>query len=588
MKRLIKPTNRKRISEALPNLDNCLTCGCKKEYHWNMFRLLAFSSYRDEETGAVRVGRESIARAEGKEHLIDNGKYAAKPFLTHFINFVLPSGVASLVLDEEGRDWSVSSWEEVFPGHSVKIADGKQRRVIVNWPIEVQQAIDDELNGIYAHEESVYIDNGNKKSLKRERELLKLDREEAANLVAIADSPRARYMAQYLNNLPTNKFTALAPNFEAAETEIEKITNPNAQRIQKLILQTIKERPIPVYVPTANSDRLFTMGASMQNLKKSVRKALTQGWVEFDLSSAQLAIIARQWDVPEVLEFLESGKKLWSDLIAHLGLSNLDLTSYERVKGTLKDHTYGIIFGMGETRLVNELDLSLSDFGVVNGGQLFLSHPIMKAILIARKKRVNTLLKAGYTTEVYDQPSPYDPPTLKTIKITKKNVLSVLAQQAQAMEQVLIYPAFQLTNETTDFQITLYQFDGFSVSFSNKLRQEYWTKRICDAVNETCEHYGIKSFLVWEENPTIVLNNEQDLSKKNVIITSASTISNEITKNAEDQIRSIQSTLPDVLEFNEIKKRVTSRTPVTLLEGTLDSTLKEEGSLVKRIINKIW
>ena len=554
MKRLIKPTNRKRIAEALPNLDNCVTCGCTKEYHWNMFRLLAFSAYRDEETGAIRVGREAVARAEGKEHLLDNGKYAAKPFLTHFINFVLPQGVASLVLDEEGRDWSVSSWEEIFPGHSVKTADGKQRRVIVNWPIEVQQAIEDELNGIYAHEESIYIDNGNKKSLKRERELLKLDREEATNLVAIADSPRARYMAQYLNNLPTNKFTALAPNFEAAEAEIERITNPNAQRIQKLILQTIKERPIPVYVPTANSDRLFTMGASMQNLKKNVRKALTQGWVEFDLSSAQLAIIAKQWDVPEIIEFLESGKRLWSDLISYLGLSNLDKESYERVKGTLKDHTYGIIFGMGEDRLINELNISLSDFGVVNGGQSFLAHPVMKAVLIARKKRVNTLLKAGFTTEVYDQASPYDAPTLKTIKISKKNVLSVLAQQAQAMEQVLIYPAFQLTNETTDFQITLYQFDGFSVSFSNKSRQEYWTNRICEVVNEACEYYGIKSFLVWEENPEIVLSNEQDPSVKDVIILSSTTITNEITKNAEEQIRTIQESFPEIPEIKSFSK----------------------------------
>lgn len=562
MKRLIKPTNRKKISEALPNLDNCTTCACKKEAHWNMFRLLAFSAYRDEQTGAVRVGRESIARAEGKSHLLDSGHYAVKPFLTHFINFVLPPGVASLVLDEEGRDWSVSTWEEILPGHSVKTADGKQRRVTVNWPIEVQQAIDDELNGVFSHEESVYIDTGNKKSVKRERELLRADREEATNLVAIADSPRARYMAQYLNNLPTNKFTALASNFEAAESEVEKIQNPHAKRVQKLILQTIKERPIPVYVPTKNSDRLFTMGASMQNLKKNVRKALTQGWVEFDLSSAQLAIIARQWDVPEVIDFLESGKKLWNDLMDHLNLGELNASEYDRVKSTLKDHTYGIIFGMGEERLVSELNADLSDFGVVDGGVKFLEHPVMKSVLAARKKRITALLRAGFTTEVCDASSAFDAPTLKTIKVTKKNVLSILAQEAQAMEQVLIYPAFQLTNETDDFQITLYQFDGFSVSFSNKSRQEYWTNRICEVVDAACEYYGIKSFLIAEENPVI-----QTPATQEVYLSVT-----EVIENAETQPRSLDNLDQD----NDHKKRATSNQLVAHIEGTLSYVINLE------------
>jgi hypothetical protein len=569
MKRLIKPTNRKRISDLLPNLDGSVTCGCKKEAHWNMFRLLAFSAYRDEETGAVRVGRESVARCEGKQHLVQSNGYTAKPFLTHFINFILPPGTASLVLDADGRDWSVSTWEEIFPGQSVKTGEGKQRRVLVNWPPEVQQAIDDELSGLYAHEESVYIDTGLKRSVKRERELLKADREEAANLVAIADSPRARYMAQYLNNLPTNKFTALADNFTAAEQEVNKISNPHAKRVQKLILDTIKERPIPVYVPTKNSDRLFTMGASMQNLKKKVRKALTQGWVEFDLSSAQLAIIAHQWNVPEVIEFLESGKNLWSDLVSHYGLNNLSPDQFDKLKSTLKDHTYGIIFGMGEERLISELNTDLSDFGVVDGGKLFLEHPVMKAVLAARRERIKDLLKTGFIIETFDAPSPYDAPTLKTTVVTKKNVLSILAQQAQAMEQVLIYPAFQLTNETTDFQITLYQFDGFSVSFSDKSKQAYWTQKICDVVNQMCEAVGVHSFLTWEENQIAQT------------VPSQTTSSSEVVSNMEVQVRTVMEVCPEIMD---IKKEPGEPLPDSI-EGTnlTHLNLDENGSFVKRI-----
>ena len=221
---------------------------------------------------------------------------------------------------------------------------------------------------------------------------------------------------------------------------------------------------------------------------------------------------------------------------------------------------------MGEERLVNELNNDLSDFGVVEGGKQFLEHPVMKAVLAARRKRINSLLKAGFTTEVNDAPSAFDTPTLKTIKVTKKNVLSILAQEAQAMEQVLIYPAFQLTNETDDFQITLYQFDGFSVSFSNKSRQEYWTNRICEVVDAACEYYGIKSFLIAEENPSI-----QTSASQQACVT-------EIVENAETQPRVLDEDI-------EHKKRATSNQLVGTNE--LDSTDKENVSVDSSFVNLI-
>lgn len=562
MKRLIKPTNRKRISDALPNLDNSSTCACSKESHWNMFRLLAFSSYRDEETGAVRVGREAVARAEGKQHLISSNSYTAKPFLTHFINFTLPPGTASLVVDADGRDWSVSTWEEISPGHSVKTGEGKQRRVLVTWPKEVQEAIDDELNGVYAHEESVYIDTGLKRSVKRERELLKADREEAANLVAIADSPRARYMAQYLNNLPTNKFTALADNYEAAELEVNKITNSHAKRVQKLILNTIKERPIPVYVPTAKSDRLFTMGASMQNLKKKVRKALTQGWYEADLAGAQLAIIARLWNIPEVEDFLASGKSLWNDFLAFYGLTKESLgDSYDTLKSTLKDHTYGLIFGMGEDRLLSELNEDLSSFGIQNGGNKFLTHPLISVILEARRKKIKALLSAGFVTVEEESADPFTPPVLNIVKVSKKNVLSILAQEAQRIEQMLVYPIFVLTNETKDFSITLLQHDGVSVSFSDESKRDYWIDRINKAVEDAANALGISTYLVWQKNELFDFSSAQQNATVVVIEET-----NEFARNATEQgeYRSFEDGyLPDLMSSNG---EVVCRTDIELQE----------------------
>jgi len=522
MKKMITKTNRDRIANLLPALNN-MKCGCDRAVHWNMFRLLAFSAYRDENTGAVRVGQEALARVEGKMDALKSNNYSGKQFLIHAINDLFP-GMLSVVVDESGRDWSTASWSTDASGNYYKTEEGKQRRVIVNFSSEIETVINDELNGL--PDNLVYIDTGLKKNAKKDREELKLDREEANLLFGMTDSPRARYMANYLNKLPTNKFTALADNFVAAEQELNNIKNPSAKRIQKLILETIKERPIPVYVPTKKSDRLFTRGASMQNLKKNVRKALTQGWFEFDLSSAQLAIIAYQWKIPEVSQFLANGGSLWRELLTHLNVSD---AHYEDVKSIVKDFVYGLIFGMGETRIVTELTEYLLPYNVENAGNKFLSHPIISLVLEARRRRVNQLLKNGFYA--YQEEKEVDPKeraevlralnagelteqdyncwlstkmTLKTVDVTKHNVLSVLAQQAQRLEQVLIYPAFQLLDQTSDFSIVLYQFDGFSVSFNNNAKKEYWINRIVNAVNETAANIGINTSLVWEENPVIV------------------------------------------------------------------------------------
>jgi len=522
MKKMITKTNRDRIANLIPTLNN-MKCGCERSVHWNMFRLLAFSAYRDENTGAVRVGQEALARVEGKMEALKNNNYSGRQFLTHAINDLFP-GMLTLVVDENGRDWSTASWSTDTSGNYYKTEEGMQRRVIVNFSSEIESVINDELNSL--PENLVYIDSGLKKNAKKERDELRLDREEADLLFGMTDSPRARYMANYLNKLPTNKFTALADNFTAAEQQLNTIKNPSAKRIQKLILETIKERPIPVYVPTKKSDRLFTRGASMQNLKKSVRKALTQGWFEFDLSSAQLAIVAYQWKIPEVAQFLASGGSLWRELLSYLNVADCH---YEDVKSIVKDFVYGLIFGMGETRIVEELTELLLPYNVVNAGKRFLSHPLISLVLEARRRRVNELLKAGF--HAYQEEKKTDPKeraevlralnageltetdyncwlstkmTLKVVDVTKHNVLSVLAQQAQRLEQVLIYPAFQLLDQTSDFSIVLYQFDGFSVSFNNNAKREYWINRIVNAVNETAANIGINTSLVWEENPAIV------------------------------------------------------------------------------------
>lgn len=519
MKRMITRNNREKLEELLPGLNDVSSCNCKKEHHWKFFRLLAFSAYRDPVTGAVRIGQEALARCQDKLSSLAANNYSAKPFLMHCLNKVLP-GIATIVLDEQGRDWSVSTWETVeeLGNVSVKTASGMQRRAIVTWPVEVQDIINAELSS-NTEEELVYIDTGLSKSAKREREELKRDREDAdENVMALAKSPRAIAMANYLNNLPTNKFTATLSNFDAAQKVVESIDNPNTKLTQQIILQSIKERPMPLYIPTERSDRLYTTGPSLQNLKKSVRKALTADWYEADLQSSQLAIVAKLWNIPEVTEFLASGKSIWDSYLNHFGLVK-EKIDYDAFKKTIKDHTYGLVFGMGKKRLTKELteDLSVVNtdlsaemevYGIKNGGEKFLEHPLVKAIVNARKKRIKDLVHAGVYTVIEDSSDPYNPPIVRTIQVTRQNVLSILAQEAQRLEQCLIYPIFELTNQTDEFTITCLQHDGVSVSFSREDRREFWMNKISEAVNKMAAYLGVYTKLIWEYNSSPVTTTE--------------------------------------------------------------------------------
>ena len=435
-----------------------------------------FSHYIDKETGSVRIGAETIARATNKLSQYMNNRFNAGVVIDHFINDIIPNCV-SLVTDEQGREWSKSTWTKSSDGSFVKVEEGKQRRALVNWPKEVVALITRELNNSLS-DEKVYISNGNKKNSAQERMIQKNIKEECTNRIEILDCEPAKDIASYLNNLPTNSFTKITDNYKKALKTVQSIKNVNSKQSQLIVLDTIMESPKPFVKPVENTDRLFGFGANITNLKKEVRKVLTTGWFEGDLKSAQLAIVATLWDVKEVKTFLESGKSFWKEMTSFLSASEED-------KSVIKDFTYGIIFGMSKERVIEEMFINNLPVG-----ELFLSHPIVSALLKARTKYINQAIKKGFITDAFN----------RDLKVNKKNVLSLVARQAQSYEMALIYPIFELAKTTEDFTITLYQFDGVSLAFHNERTKEFWMNEIKKAVQEKATELDINTSLNIEEN----------------------------------------------------------------------------------------
>jgi len=480
MKRLISQTARNKISQLLPGLDN-YPCDCPRENHWGMLRALMFNPYMDEETGSVRLGAETVARAVGQYDNYLKGHFNAGKHINHFIHFVAPN-IAQVLKDDQGREWSTATWIQDEQGFK-KTDDGKQRRVLVNLPEEIKKILNDELVGLHT-DEKVYFTTGKLRNLTAERLHLRGRVEEAQNEINILNCPTAKYIASYHNSLPTNSFTKILDNYEDAKRAILQIENPHTRHQQLLILNSIKESPKPVYKPTDKSDRLFGFGANITNLKKEVRKTLTRGWFEFDLKSAQLAIVAKVWGIPELEAFLESGKSFWKEIISYL---NLPYT--QEAKEAIKKATYALIFGMSKKNLKTEITSSLG----VSSADLFLKNPLVEIILKARTRYMETIINQGYVVD----------PFFVVHEVNKKNVLSIMAREAQSYEQVLLYPVYQLLNETDDFSIVLLQHDGLSVNFTKEETKKYWIERICFVVDETAKSLGIFTKLEFEENKEV-------------------------------------------------------------------------------------
>lgn len=479
MKRLIHKSARESLQTLLPSLDS-YNCKCKREHHWNLFRVLAFNPFIDKDTGAVRVSAETIARATDNLSAFHSGKFNAGNVLKHFINDVLP-GIASLVLDEQGREWSTSTWVIREDDSRYKKEDGKTRRVLVNWPVEVKDIILKEITKQYT-DEKVYISNGNKRNDGKERGFTKIILEECTQEVEILNCKPAKDIADYLNNLPVNSFNQLSENYDKA-LEVADRLEGHVKQQQLLILGTIMEAPKPFVRPSEKTDRLFGHGATIANLKKEVRKALTKGWFEGDLKSAQLAIVATLWNIPEVLSFLQTGESFWSNVLSFLNAP-------VEAKGLVKDHTYGVIFGMSKERLIEEMNIGLAKFNIQDGGNLFISHPIISALLKARGAYISKLVTEGKMVDAFNI----------EFEVNKSNVLSLMARQAQSYEMALIHPVFELAKTTDDFTVTLFQHDGFSVKFHNTKMRAKWIDLMTQVVEEKARMLGIYTTLNWEEN----------------------------------------------------------------------------------------
>jgi hypothetical protein len=183
---------------------------------------------------------------------------------------------------------------------------------------------------------------------------------------------------------------------------------------------------------------------------------------------------------------------------------------HKEAKAVLKESLYAACYGMSRDNLEVNVKKLLDGIGVARSGELFLSHPIIKAVLKARARMLRKIrMECGMETCFgrfipinkgwHKRKDEFGPRKrgrkLYAAKAVKPH--QILAMVSQAQELQLLLPAFELaTKHRRDFTITLFQHDGFSVKISRRARD--WRDRIKKGVDAKIKAGGFLTALEWK------------------------------------------------------------------------------------------
>lgn len=377
---------------------------------------------------------------------------------------------------------------------------GLARTALPIWPPPVLAALDTELSMTREERQAdaVYFVSGKSVKPRQHKEKLNMYKRKTIDELLPDDHPALELM-QFANSQHAAVFRRLVENHiddaRAAVMTLEKrgkdgqllperthATRLHAQRI----LHSLESDPMPIYKPSAQgtTSRIFADGLSYLGLPKIVRRALMPHCPELDLVNAQLAIAARDWDIPDVQTFLATGQKIWPALEAHFGLEP------GIHKPVLKSTLYALLFGMPKHSLINHLAHGGPDEvgqGIGSEKAMYLfDHPLIQALYTAREQALAGLVTTGTAMTCFDQ----------TLQVTdRKSARSALAAQAQARELWLLLPAVELMQATPDLKLVAWQHDGFTVHSSNVHKKDRYVRQLQQVVNERIVEGGYNTCL---------------------------------------------------------------------------------------------
>lgn len=232
---------------------------------------------------------------------------------------------------------------------------------------------------------------------------------------------------------------------------------PGPRLHQQAILRQLKTKMDPKYSAKKNTARLYSVGASLQNLNRELRSILFEGETMLDLSHCQFSVIAKIWDLPDLAEYARDG--LWGPLMTETGLDS---------KEPLKELVYSLAYG-SELRNA-ETKLKAHDGIDADKAYRVMKHPVIRNMIRASQSQLRKIGKAGSVADAFGKELIVKDvakskgecePKAKGAR-TKKARRSILASQAQSYEMALLAEAATLLIDS-GLEILVWLHDGFII-----------------------------------------------------------------------------------------------------------------------------
>lgn len=444
---------RNNVVKYLPGIN-------KNPTYWQLTAYLMFWTTKSAQEGKLMIGQEILASLENKFDQLVSGNYSGISFLSDYWADVLP--------------FEISGWS--YSESRVRVVES------IKWPGELEILLLQELNkSPEEKEEPVFFISGEPRSERKIKALVGLEKTQASSFIETAT--RNKELLMYLTELNSYRYTRALKNVGHA-LDVVKTLPTESQGRELKILGRLFDNAQPLYKTTENSVRIFPMYDNLLALKREVRQALTQDWIECDLRSAQLSIVAKLWDLPLVDEFLTKNQNIWEYLA-----KQLDMELTPELKKTIKhEFLYPLCFGESKRVLKQVVsDIFEKNMGIDNAFDRLFNLSIMQEIWKGRTKRIQRIYKEWGLRDAFGDWLPMK-------KHDKKAAISLLAQEAQSYELSLLLPVLDLAKRSNNnLAIIAWQHDGFSAVC--KKNEEIWVPAMKRVVRNRAKELGINTFL---------------------------------------------------------------------------------------------
>jgi hypothetical protein len=437
---------------------------------------LMFPMWISKETGNIVLEQEYIAKIVGQMKHLREGNFSAKYWLDQ---------VKELLLRFEYSNYNFDRAREV---------------TVIEWPHAIQKGLDEMKSNYHNKAGDVFLLTGkavNKRNVTEVRtedrnyaQEVEKERQKKLNKMAQAGVKEADSILIMLNALKGNMFDRLLDNLDdvwnmalamSRNTPVEVALRDNVLNLLRLVAI----QPQPFYKAVEKSARLYSMNDSILRLPRKLRKLFIADLTTLDLKASQLTIVATDWNIAWLKDFLKNDGNVWRYLFTQLGLDyglkQSNAEEYERIKNVLKhEGLYPIIYGRNEKLLLTsnykEYASARKAFeSIGTTAEAFLNTEMMREILNARAIKYAEIQKNKGAHDIFG----------RWIAVEKgTSVSSVASQLAQAVELKLMYPIVQEAFKSSQFEIVIWLHDSVSINVGDKRRLEYWINKLQTVVKE--------------------------------------------------------------------------------------------------------